>query len=120
MNQPDVSEPGASAHALQVRTWASMKDWAALEGLLQEKKPLITAEAVIEVAKQHAAPNEALARFVLMLSCHDSSTLLHRYTCSWQPPCDQHAAGLKLALTCLCSLLRGQIIEAHARRRSQG
>ena len=44
-----------------------MKDWASLEGLLKDKKPPISAEAVIEQAKQHAAPTEALARCSLIL-----------------------------------------------------
>ena len=39
-----------------------MKDWAALEGLLKDRKPPISAEAVINLAKQQAAPTEALAR----------------------------------------------------------
>lgn len=47
---------------VQARTWAAMKDWAAMEGLLKDKKPPITPEAVINLAKQAAAPPEAIAR----------------------------------------------------------
>ena len=39
-----------------------MSDWASMEALLKEKKPAISADALIDLAKQHSAPSEAVVR----------------------------------------------------------
>ena len=40
-----------------------MSDWASMEAMLKEKKPAISADTLIDLARQHSAPSEAVVRW---------------------------------------------------------